>query len=292
MKNYHFNKTTKKFFEGWYFKHQHNGRTICLIPGVHMDEYGNRNAFIQVLTNEKSCVINFGTDYEIKKNELFIRIGKNVFCTDYADFNLKSREISLSGKIEYGNFKKIKYDMMGPFALIKNMECNHGIISLFHSLNGFVTLDGKLFSFSGGTGYIEKDWGSSFPETYTWVQYSNYVKQQAFTISVARIPLYGASFTGIIAVAYYKGKEYRLATYNGCKLLELSENKIAISNGKTKIVVHIQPNTKYKLKAPKDGLMEREVQEMPNCTAKFELFEYGTKIFVKHCKVASFEHMQ
>ena len=51
---------------------------------------------------------------------------------------------------------------MGPFSFVPLMECYHGILSMNHSLKGTLSFQGENLLFTGGKGYIEKDWGHSF----------------------------------------------------------------------------------------------------------------------------------
>ena len=80
------------------------------------------------------------------------------------------------------------------------MECYHGILSMNHSINGTLILNGKTLSFDKGRGYMEKDWGHSFPEGYIWMQSNHFSKKEtSIKISVAKIPWLRSSFIGFIA---------------------------------------------------------------------------------------------
>ena len=48
-------KKSKNYFEGWYFKLvNHDGsEALAIIPGIAMDEQGNKQAFIQVLDGKR-----------------------------------------------------------------------------------------------------------------------------------------------------------------------------------------------------------------------------------------------
>lgn len=67
-------------------------------------------------------------------------------------------------------FTPLRSDIMGPFRFLPGMECSHGVISMGHSLEGKLDLNGKRIDFSGGTGYVETDRGRSFPSAYLWTQ--------------------------------------------------------------------------------------------------------------------------
>ena len=52
---YHGWGKTKRFFEGWYYKlvSENETHALAIIPGIAMDEKGNKQAFIQVLDGKK-----------------------------------------------------------------------------------------------------------------------------------------------------------------------------------------------------------------------------------------------
>ena len=76
---------------------------------------------------------------------------------------------------------------MGPFKYFP-MECRHGIISMRHTLEGRLKLNGKEIDFTNGLGYIEKDSGRSFPSSYVWVQANDFDEPCSIMASVADIP--------------------------------------------------------------------------------------------------------
>lgn len=105
---------------------------------------------------------------------------------------------------------------MGLFRLLPRMECNHEIISMYHGVQGSLILNGKTLTFDDGIGYIEKDWGHSFPKSYVWLQCNSFMKEKcSIIVSVAEIPYLGMNFKGCICAIHYKGIEYRLVTYLG-----------------------------------------------------------------------------
>lgn len=59
---------------------------------------------------------------------------------------------------------------MGPFAYLNGMACNHGIVSMKHQITGHMVIKGLDLYFKEDSGYIEKDWGRSFPKRYIWLQ--------------------------------------------------------------------------------------------------------------------------
>jgi len=63
---------------------------------------------------------------------------------------------------------------MGWYSYIPFMECKHGIVSVNHKISGTLRIDNELIDLNEGKGYIEKDWGTSFPEAWIWIQSNNF----------------------------------------------------------------------------------------------------------------------
>lgn len=291
MKNSKYNK--KRFFEGWYFKHQCNDRSIAFIPGVNIDRNGLKYAFIQIITNEKTYNIKYDfKDFSISKDKLTIKIKDNLFSKKGLILNVVSNEIKVKGKLTYENLTPIKGDIMGPFTLCPFMECNHGIISLHHMVSGKLSINNEDEIIENGIGYIEKDWGSSFPKSYLWVQGNDFKNEKAsIIVSIADIPFLGLEFKGCIACVLYKGKEYRLATYNGVKIINYNERGLIIKRGKYKLEIEINENYPQKLLAPDGGEMKRTIYENISCTSRFKFYIKNKIIFNLESKNASFEYV-
>ncbi|HHX59523.1 MAG TPA: hypothetical protein GX707_02110 [Epulopiscium sp.] len=293
MRNHHIKQNANGFFEGWYFKHQSFDKTISFIPGVHIPKNGRPFAFIQIITNDQSYFIKYPfSQFYAAKNSLYIKIGNNIFSKKGISVSITTPKINIQGKISYGPFTPIKYDIMGPFSLIPNMECNHGIISMGHSTHGYLKINNETINFHMGNGYIEKDWGSSFPNSYTWIQCNDFKDKTSIVLSIAHIPSYGFSFRGLIAIVYYKGKEYRFATYNGGKILYANEGQLLLKRGCYSLRITVPKGYGYPLKAPDLGHMSRIIHERPSCPATFEFFTGKTKLFTKHSPYASFEYVK
>jgi hypothetical protein len=155
---------------------------------------------------------------------------------------------------------------MGPFAFLPRMECSHAVLSFDHEIYGTLNINEKDYSFDYGRGYIEKDWGSSFPSGYVWMQSNHFSEPKvSFMASVARIPYLGRSFTGFLAGFLYREKLYLFSTYNRTKLkdLTINGNHVSFKLAKKGVVVEIdaiQAKTSH-LKSPIQGKMIGKVLE-------------------------------
>lgn len=291
MTNFHGYNKHSSYFEGWYFKHQIKNDMLAVIPSININQHGDKLALIQIITNSNSYIVEYDfSDFKVSKNKLIVKIGNNIFCEEYIKLNIKDKNITCQGKIFFNKFTPIKYDIMGIFSLIPFMECNHGVISLYHKLQGNININNKIINFNQGTGYIEKDWGISFPKKYMWIQSNDFNNQKCCVmVSIATIPFMGFSFNGCICCIYYKNKEYRLATYNGVKIRKYNDRTLILEQKNYRLEIFIKQKSPQKLSAPNKGNMVKTIHESPCCKARFIFSEYNNVIFDYISPNTSFE---
>jgi hypothetical protein len=284
----------KSYFEGWYFKHQTKENTISFIPGINLDERGGKFAFIQVITDKESFVFDYMfDDFRMQKAPLAVRIKDNIFTEKGITVDMQDKYVKIKGKIEYGRLTPVKRDIMGPFRFLPFMECRHGVISLFHTARGELPVNGQVIKMRDDTGYIEKDWGRSFPKKYLWTQCSD-DKNGACSvmISVADIPYAGMCFKGCICSVYCGGKEYRLATYKGVKIIDCGSSYLELRQGKYRLIVDLKESEPQKLLAPVNGNMNRIIHENTSCTARYLFYEHNKLLLDLNSDRASFEFVE
>ncbi len=282
---------TRRYFEGWYFKHQNSDTVLSIIPGLSVDNRGKSHAFIQLITGEQAhCVYYPSAGYLADHKGPSIRIHECRFSTKGITLKIDKPGFQAEGSLRYGPFTPLNYDIMGPFARLPAMECRHGIVSLLHPVRGTLTVNGKGYCFDNGLGYIERDWGRSFPKRYRWIQGAGPEKGGwcAFASS-ARIPYLGLRFTGCIAVLYYEGHEYRFATYNGAHAQENGRHGLTFIKGRRRLELTARPAGVQKLLAPQLGQMSRVVHEAACCPVTIRLWEGGTLVFEASSAQGGFE---
>ena len=273
-----------KFFEGWYYKivSKDQDYAFALIPGIAMDENGLKQAFIQILDGKKlkSNYIKFSFD-EFKPNPIVhdIKIGNNRFKLNSIELNLPD----IKGKLIFRDivpWSKSFFSpgIMGPFSFLPFMECYHGILSMNHSIYGELTINKKKINFDSGRGYIEKDWGHSFPLGYVWMQSNHFSKSKiSFKLSVAKIPMKGFSFIGFIAGVWVNSELIEFTTYNFSNLKKCSINKeevlIKMDNNKYKLIAKAIRSKSTKLAAPIQGFMDSRIEESMNSKINLVLID-------------------
>jgi len=281
----------KDYFEGWYFKNTNKENGISFIPGINI-ENNNPKAFIQVITNNTSYFVNYDIEeFESSYEPFIIKIGNNIFSKNgiHIDIKDKMQNLNIYGDIEYSNSKNIntnflKPNIMGPFSYVPFMECNHAILSMQNKANGSIEINNTVINFDDDMGYIEKDWGCSFPKTYIWCQGNNFQKSDAsFMLSIANVPFKMFNFRGVICVLMTGQKEYKFTTYNNSKIIEydINDNNINITLKKDDYCLNIKATLEngQKLSAPVKGKMKKEIYESINSIINVTLKKDNNIIF-------------
>ena len=234
------NLKKKQYFEGWYCKHvspEPIPTTLAVIPGISLGQ--DSHSFIQVNISRgpqiaESRYIRFPLTAAALDTKTFrVSIGNNHFSLGGMELNISEPDFELSGTIEYHNPREYPVSLgrpgiMGPYRYVPAMECYHGLVSAHHELGGTMSMTTPLIQepvhFTGGQGYIEKDWGKSFPSSWIWMQANSFTSSEnqehqqgpvSFMLSVARIPWIGKTFTGFLGYLYINETYYPFATYTG-----------------------------------------------------------------------------
>jgi len=294
-------KSNSNYFEGWYFKNTNEKGGISFIPGISIDKDG-RKAFIQIITKDSSYYVSYDiNDFSFSHEPFYIKLGKSFFSKDIIHIDIKdsSQKLNVYGDIKYSNSMNIDTDLlnpniMGPFSYIPFMECNHAVISMRSRVDGLININHNKIKFKNGIGYIEKDWGCSFPKTYIWTQGNNFKDSNAsFMLSIADIPFKVFNFKGIISSLIIDGKEYRFATYNNTKLIkyEVGDNgvNIVLKNGKYYLEIKGDYDKGLKLIAPVKGKMKKDILESISASIFVTLKKGNEVIFSNSSKNCGLE---
>ena len=265
------------YFEGWYFKliDVAKKQRWAVIPGIFRAEDPMADhSFIQVLDG----VTGTATYHEYPVDAFWahpsrfeVRVGSSAFSADRISLAIEDAHRRVNGVFIFHYPVRLPRSLfqpgiMGPFAYIPAMECYHGLVSLDHALDGQLQINTESLDFSGGRGYIEKDWGTNFPSAYVWFQSNHFSLQStSLSASVARIPLWGLNFPGFIVALWHKGTHYRWATYNWSQTerLEITDSHVEwiVSNRKTRLSMIAERKAGGLLKAPLRTEMHKRVDE-------------------------------
>lgn len=286
----------KNYFEGWYYKIVNSGQNISLafIPGVSINSK-NTHAFIQVFITKKNNDLKTKyisyelSDFNFKNSPFIMSVGNSFFSEDHIEISIQEKDIFIEGKLNFSEMEKIKTSIFSPsimgfFAFFKFMECYHGVISMRNKINGTLKIDDETIDFSDGVGYIEKDWGKSFPKEYVWMQCNHFKnKETSFMFSEAIIPFLGLSFHGLIVNLIYDLKEYRFATYNFAKVVkkDIKSNQVyyEIKKRKLKLVITAVNGKTTSLASPDNGAMVKTIKEGLSGIIRLVLYKNNVLIY-------------
>lgn len=224
---YHGHHKQRRFFEGWYFKlvDASGDNRYAIIPGIFLhDDPAESHAFIQTLdgVDGSSTYHRYPlAEFKAAKTEFDLHIGPNHFRADSLSLDIASPERQIKGKLRFDKVtpwpvEPLSPGVMGWYSFAPFMECYHGVLSFDHQIEGNLNIDGQPVDFSGGRGYIEKDWGKAFPRGYIWMQSNHFeMPGTCLTGSIAMIPWLWYEFRGYIVGLWHQGELYRFTTYTG-----------------------------------------------------------------------------
>jgi tocopherol cyclase len=231
---YHGRDKKPPFFEGWYFKvvDRTTAHRYAVIPGISLSPAGGGpHSFVQVLDGASDRVLyqRYAVeDFAADERGINVRVGPNTFSWHGFHLDLDNTDLPLRGDIRFLDPKPwpvtlISPGIMGWFSYVPRMECYHGVLSFDHALSGILYAGEGALDFNEGRGYIEKDWGQSFPSGWVWMQTNHFEKPGiSLTASIAVIPWLGYAFPGFIVGLFRHGTLYRFATYTGARTTHLS----------------------------------------------------------------------
>ena len=292
--------TSTGYFEGWYFKQvsadlQH---VYAFIPGIALGEAeSERYAFIQVIDgmSGRTHFVRYPLEqFEASERNLEVRVGGSTFTESYIALDIDTEELRIQGKIDFSHLtpypkRLLSPGIMGWYSFIPRMECKHGLVSMTHRLEGLLQIDGIPVDFTGGKGYIEKDWGTSFPESWIWMQSNHFSEPDtSFMLSIAKIPWMGNYFMGFLSFLKIGAATRFFATYNGAKIegitnlsrrdsagtpelegVELSISR-ETSSGREELLIRAESTRRGALKSPVRGRMDSFIKESVDAEIRLE----------------------
>lgn len=293
---YHGHGKKPPFFEGWYFKcvTANESQKWAFIPGIFKNKAADKShAFVQVLDGNNGSAYYHryeADDFQAKDMAFDVQLGNNQFQIDYIQFDIDDHLGKITGELRFQNQHPWDVNIfvpgvMGPFGWLPFLECYHGICSLDHTIEGSLNIYGNEIDFSGGRGYIEKDWGQSFPTGYIWQQ-SNHFEEigTSLTASFATVPNVGRTFAGFIVGLWHEKQLYPFTTYNGAKIeyVHVTDEQVtwALRNRKYRLEVEATRAEGGLLLGPERENMHMRVDETLKSTIQVRLIERSSNFVI------------
>lgn len=294
------NLAKQKYFEGWYYKivSKDESHAIAIIPGIALYDQNDRHTFIQVINGVEQVTAyhKFPLEaFSFSKDELDVTIGNNHFSSTSMVLDLPE----LQGEIKLENTTPLVKSLFSPgimgwYSFVPGMQCYHGIVSMYHQLQGVTTGSLGPIDWTDGIGYLEKDWGTSFPKCWIWSHCNNFKdsKPASLMASVAHIPWMGKYFPGFIVVLWIDGQEYRFATYNGAKMkCVVLEDRVFMEfkSGDLQLSVHAFKGKTAVLRSPIQGQMTGKVNESLQARVEVIFTRSGKELWAANGTTAGLE---
>lgn len=274
-------------FCGWYFKCRGESGSLAVIAAAHAAG-GAKSGSVQVITEEGCRAFAFGgKECFVSERAPRAVLGGSVLNEKGMLLDLKSGAARVCGRVRFGSSLPLRYDIMGPLALVPGPECRHAVASMRHTVNGRLWVDGREYRFEDGAGYIEGDRGRSFPGKYIWTQ--SEVAAGSVMLAAGRVPLGPVSFDGVTAAAVLGGREYRLASYLGARLVKAEGGEAVVRQGRLELSAAAQTLPRQALRAPVGGRMERMIRENVACRVRYRLKKGGEVLLEEESRAAAFE---
>lgn len=255
-----------KYFEGWFQKiysveHQ---SSFVIIYG-----YATRNAndsfgFIQLRIPEHQPLLMYFPKEEVICDPVqhHVRIGEHLLTTE--DISINTDEIGINLKLIDNQPIRTFKNSMGYSYVIPNLPCYHAVLNKSHLVSGEVRNRNASYSFDSEMGYLEKNWGTSFPENYVWLHALD-PKDPGVSLlfSQAEIKWLGRTFVKHVGHFQYEGNtiDLRQLWNSVISIVRLSSEKHLIRILSKSIQIEISINLAHHVlfKGPNDGNLTRDI---------------------------------
>lgn len=255
-----------KYFEGWFQKvySKKHQASFILIYG-----YATRNTydtfgFIQVLIpNEKPKIVYFPKhELSFDSGQHIVRMGDNCLTMNSIEISTDELDINLSlmNNHPIPTFK----NSMGYHYYVPTLPCYHSVMNTSHLVSGIIRHKESVFALDEDMGYMEKNWGTSFPENYFWIHAVDpYNPQISLLFSIAEIQWLGKRFIKHVGHLRIEGKHIDLRALKDISIADriVSEKKrcMKIKSKELELDIWITYGNKVTFKGPNQGHMSRDI---------------------------------
>lgn len=277
----------RNFFEGWFHKiysaeHQ---TSFVIIYGYSTGHSDDKFGFIQLLIPHKSIEIFYFPKNEISFNAKLhiMQMGSNILSTKYLKINLKNIciNLNLSDNQPISTYK----NSMGYSYFIPTLPCYHSVLNKSHLVSGKINFFDNNYLVKNALGYMEKNWGTSFPENYFWLHAIDSNNPSiSLLFSQAEIKWLGKSFIKHLGHLRLNGEELDLKTLSHFEvtydLWKEDNPKIILKSKQIKLEIGFDASKKYMFKGPINGKLSRDILHHSDTQIELKIYQNSeTKIY-------------
>jgi tocopherol cyclase len=256
----------KKYFEGWFHKiySQEHRASFVIIYGYTTGDTPAKFGFIQVhLPNQEPRILYFDrSEVSCDPNQHRVCMGVNELSLE----RMKIRTEELIIDLHFGKNDPIRTvkNSMGYHYFIPNLPCYHAVCNLSHTVSGEIRTTNDQFSFKAETGYLEKNWGTSFPENYQWLHaIAPNDPATSLLFSQAEIGWFGNQFQRHVGYIRIKNEVVDFRRLKDVSIrseqVESNKQRIHIRSRELDLEITIITDQQVFLLGPEDGTLRRNI---------------------------------
>ena len=277
--NFQYLGASEPSFEGFYCKvAKPNGKTFVVICGF-------------ARTKEKSyAFIQVGSHFSETKYFEYPIESLNINEAGFS-FSIQQHQISMEGisiieedceiNLTFENFNawertRLRPSIMGILTYVPFVECKHDIVAPHFNASGIVKIEQQTMRFNSDAGYIDRNWGKSFPKRYCWGHLSGF-SNDSISIQFAKgspkwlflkIPVH-------IGFLYLNGEITTFKSWRGAqiRIRNTDDFMVYLKNSKYEIQLLFERDKKLQLKAPDEGNIQDEIMEYAGNPTKVKIFK-------------------
>ena len=286
------NLRSRRFFEGWYFKHVSADRksVYALIPGISLSPRESKS-FVQLIDGSSGSTRWFAYPVEAFSSSMDrfeVRIADNRFSLEGVDARLEDEQGVVEAHLEYSGIVPLPFSLrwpgiMGPYTYAPRMECNHGIGSLDHGLTGPLTVNGRRADFTAGraisrrTGAARSRGLGSGPSPTASLSpaHRSCSPSRAFPIWGGHSP---ASSPCCSKAAGSTGSRPTPGHASCLPALAGRDLEIVVQGRGHRLLLHAERSSEGVLLAPVDGAMDRRIGESIDARLSVRLEDLGGRV--------------
>lgn len=256
----------KNYFEGWFQKiyapeHQ---LSFIIIYGFANGHHSDEKGFIQLhIPHHEHLLLKFPEKEVVcATNQHRISFRKNVLSTK--TICIETDEVKINLSISQRQTNTTFKNTMGTYYLIPNLPCYHAVVDQSHQISGEIHCSGATYSINNARGYLEKNWGKSFPEKYIWLHaFDPENSDTQLLFSQAEIQWMGKTYTKHIGYITFDGIHVDLLQLKNCQIrvqpISETVQRIFISSPTLNMDIAVALGSAVLFKAPKKGLLHRSI---------------------------------
>lgn len=258
--------TKCNYFEGWFQKIYipELNTSIIIIYGFATGNELTKTGFIQLFIPGNDVIhINFPQhQINLSKQKHEVKLGPNYFSTNR--IHIEHELVELDIEIIPQTKKVPKQNSMGIFYLVPGLPCYHSVLQINSSIQGIIKINNELIQLTHASGYLEKNWGTSFPEKYFWMHAQDPLNStNQILYSQAEMRWRNKTFIKHVGFIQLNGQSFDLRKIHRKQLVcnVYNSNQLEISINHMGIVLYFDLNepTNTSFKSPSKGKMTNKI---------------------------------